>query len=215
MGPRLRFDRGARYGAAVVTQLFATYLAITTDFTAIIQAESYTGSISTDVPLLNVLQFIVILAAFTAALAMLPTPIAGRIGGITLALVVLLLWAALGIERGVGAIVHPVTLWSFVLNQGFVTLLASVGGWLIARGRHPLTWVVAIVAVVPSITAMAIASVDLPLGAYALIMEAAVVVPGLAAVWIAARWDRALAARPVGQTDAASADGAAVSAAAD
>jgi hypothetical protein len=50
MASELRFDRNARYGAALVGVLFAGYLNIATDFTAFIQAANYAGALGTDVP---------------------------------------------------------------------------------------------------------------------------------------------------------------------
>ena len=55
--------------------------------------------------------------------------------------------AAVGIERGVGNIVDPVEFWTFVTGQGFIALVVGLGGWLIVRERHPLAFVVLLVAV--------------------------------------------------------------------
>lgn len=186
MAPRLRFDRGARYGAAIVGMLATTYLASATDFSAIVQSESYAGTIRTDVPLVNIVQFLLIVAGMVASLALLPTPGMRRIGGITLVCVTLFLWATLGLERGAGNIHEPDALWAFVLDQGFVTLLAAVGGWIFARGRHPLSWVVVIVAIVPPIVGPMLVEADYTSGGYALVIQGIVVLGGLAAVWAAA-----------------------------
>lgn len=185
MAPRIRFDRGARYGAALVGMLFASYLAIATDFSAILQSETYAGTIRNDVPFVNIFQFVLILVAMTTSLALLPTSGARRVGGITLVWVVLCLWATFGLERGVGNITEPVAFWAFVLNQGFVVLLVSVGGWVIARGRHPLSWIVAVVALVPPVVAPMLVQANFTTGGYALVIQGLVIALGLGAVWAA------------------------------
>ncbi|MFC8681340.1 hypothetical protein ACFT30_07415 [Microbacterium ureisolvens] len=201
MAPTLRFDRGARYGAAIVGTLAATYLMIATDYSAIVQTATYAGTIRNDTPIVDVVQFILILGMFVASLALLPTPGMRRLGGITLVCVVLLLWATLGLERGSGQITQPLALWSFVLNQGFVTLLAAVGGWVIARGRHPLSWCVVVVAVLPPIVAPRLVAANFTTGGYALVMEAIVIIAGLGAVWAAVWIDRALERRAAPTSD--------------
>ncbi|GAA1941313.1 hypothetical protein GCM10009775_36400 [Microbacterium aoyamense] len=194
MAPTIPFDRGARYGAAVVGMLFATYLAIATDFSAILQSETYAGTIRNDVPFVNIFQFVLILAAMTASLAILPTSGMRRVGGVTLVWVVLCLWATFGLERGVGNITEPVAFWAFVLNQGFVVLLAAIGGWVIARGRHPLSWLVVVVAVVPPIVAPILIQANFTTGGYALVIQGLVIALGLGAVWAAVWIDRAVSA---------------------
>lgn len=195
MAPHLRFDRNARYGAAIVAMMFGTYLLIGTDFGALIQAETYTGTIRTDIPLLNIVQFIAILLTLDGALALLPTSGWRRLGGVTLLSVVLLLWATLALERGVGNLGGADALWSIVLDQGFITLLACVGGWVIARGRHPLTWLVAAIALVPPFVAQALDDAEVTSGAYALVMQGVVVLGAFGAVWLAAFADGMLERR--------------------
>lgn len=195
MGPRLRFDRGARYGAAIVGMLATTYIASATDFSAIVQSESYAGTIRNDTPLVNIVQFLLIVGGMVASLALLPTPGMRRVGGITLVCVALFLWATFGLERGVGNIHEPDALWAFVLDQGFVTLLAAVGGWVIARGRHPLSWIVVIVAIIPPIVGPMLVEANFTSGGYALVIQGIVVFGGLGAVWAAAGIDRLLERR--------------------
>ncbi|WP_298744904.1 hypothetical protein [uncultured Microbacterium sp.] len=48
-------------------------LGVATDFSAIVQSESYAGAIRTDAPLLNVVQFLLVLAAMLVAVVLLPT----------------------------------------------------------------------------------------------------------------------------------------------
>jgi hypothetical protein len=195
MSRRIPFDSRARYGAAVATMVFTAYLAISTNFSAIVQSENYSGTIRSDVPLVDVIEFLLIVAGMVTALVLLPTRWQNRLGGVTLVCVTFFLWATFGMERGAGVVTHPVTFWSFVLDQGFVTLLAAVGGWLIARERHPLTWLFALVCVLPSVAAIATERVDITTGAYALLMLGIVAVAGLGAVWMAAWTDRVLARR--------------------
>lgn len=195
MAPRLRFDRRARYGAAIVGMLATTYLASATDFSAIVQSESYAGTIRNDTPLVNIVQFLLIVGGMVASLALLPTPGMRRVGGITLVCVALFLWATFGLERGVGNIHEPDALWAFVLDQGFVTLLAAVGGWVIARGRHPLSWIVVIVAIIPPIVGPMLVEANFTSGGYALVIQGIVVLGGLGAVWAAAGIDRLLERR--------------------
>ncbi|MCT9819404.1 hypothetical protein N3K63_03785 [Microbacterium sp. W1N] len=196
MAPTLPFDRSARYGAAVVAMLFATYLVTATDFSAIVQSETYAGTIRNDAPLVNLVQFVIILGAMVTALWLLPTSGTRRLAGVTLVCVVLFLWAALGLERGDGTLTQPPALWDFVLNQGFVALLASVGGWVIARGRHPLTWLVVAVAALPPLIAPILIQANFSSGGYALVMQGTVIVAGLAAVWGAALLDSVLVRPP-------------------
>jgi hypothetical protein len=195
MAPDLRFGRGARYGAAIVGMLAATYIAAATDFSGIIQSETYAGTIRNDTPIVNVLQFVVVLGGMVASLLLLPTSWTRRVWGATVVVVALCVWATLGLERGAGMIREPVDLWAFVLNQGFVTLIAAIGGWLVARGRHPLTWLLVIVAVVPPIVAPALVEANFSTGGYALVMQGIVIGLGLGAVWAAVPIDRTLARR--------------------
>lgn len=195
MATDLRFGRGARYGAAIALELFATYLATVTDFSAILQAESYSGSIRNDVPIVDAVQFVVIVGVMSAAVLLLPTSGARRVGALTLVCVTFFLWATFGLLRGAGHLIEPAGLWSFVLNQGFIALLASVGGWLIARGRHPLTWLLAAVAVVPAIVGPRLVEANVTSGGYALVMQGIVIVGGLGAVWAGAAVDRMLVSR--------------------
>ncbi|WP_299090809.1 hypothetical protein [uncultured Microbacterium sp.] len=94
--------------------------------------------------------------------------------------VVLLLWVTFGLQHAAGNIVHPVTFWRFALDQGLIVVVASVGGWLLARGRHPLTL---------------LADNSFPSGAIALISQATVALVGLGAVWLAVWIDRFLGER--------------------
>ncbi len=119
--------------------------------------------------------------------------------------VILCLWATFGLERGVGNISEPVALWAFVLNQGFVTLLAAVGGWVIARGRHPVSWIVVVVAVVPAIVSPLLVQANFTTGGYALVLQGLVIVLGLGAVWAAAWIDRTVGPHEDASTDAATA----------
>ncbi len=192
MAPALRFDGSARYGAAIVAMLFATYLQTALDFSAIVQSESYAGTIRNDAPLVNIVQFALVLGSMVAALALLPTGGMRRLGAVTLVCVVLLLWATFGLERGDGSLTQPVVLWDFVLNQGFVALLAGVGGWVIARGRHPLAWIVVVVAVIPPLVGPVLVAANFSTGGYALVMQGIVGFGGLGAVWAAALIDRGL-----------------------
>ncbi|RLK52263.1 hypothetical protein [Microbacterium telephonicum] len=195
MAPTLRFDRSAGYGAAIVAMLFATYLATAMDFSAIVQSESYAGTIRNDAPLVDIVQFVLVLGSMVAALVLLPTKGMRRLGGVTLSCVVLFLWATFGLERGDGTLTQPAALWDFVLNQGFIALLAGVGGWVIARGRHPLTWLVVVVAVIPPIVGPAMIEANFSTGGYALVTQGIVIVAGLGAVWAAAGLDSLLTRR--------------------
>ncbi|MDD7943987.1 hypothetical protein PUW79_05030 [Microbacterium sp. NE2HP2] len=190
MDDGLRFDRGARYGAAIVAAMFATYLAVASDFSAIVQAEMYAGTITNDMPYVDTLQFVLVVATLVVAFALLPTSAMRRVGGVTVACVALFLWATFGLLRGAGHLAHLDPLWEVVLNQGFIALLAGVGGWVIARGRHPLSWVVVVIALVPPIVGPRLVEANVTSGGYALAMQGIVVVGGLAAVWAAAGVDR-------------------------
>ena len=151
MAPALRFDRNARYGAAMVGVLFAAFLNIATDFSAFLQAANYAGALGTDVPAVDFVEYLIILGLYVASFTMMPTTGARRLGAVTLACVVLLLWATVGIERGIGNIDQPVAFWTFVVNQGLITLVVALGGWLLVRGRHPLAFVVLLLAIIPPI----------------------------------------------------------------
>jgi hypothetical protein len=199
-GTELRFDRGARYGAAIVATLFGTYLLIATSFGAIVKAENYVGTIRSDIPLLNIVQFLIIVVTLVTALILLPTSEAHRLGGVTLQIVVLMLFATLGLEQASGNLPDRSGFWQFVLDQGFVTLFVSVGGWVIARGRHPLTWLVVVVAVVPPIVGPILTDYGWNSGSYALVMQGIVIVGGLGAVWLAAWGDRLLRSRASSRT---------------
>jgi len=191
----LRFDRSARYGAALVGTLFAGYLCIATSFDAFIQASNYAGALGTDVPLVDLVEFILILGLFIASFSIMPGSPARRIGAVTLACVVLLLWATVGIERGIGNITDPVWLWTFVLNQGFITLIVSLGGWLLVRGRHPLTFVVLLLALVPPFVSQALVNANVTSGSYTLVTEGMVVVFGVGGAWLAVLIERQLGRR--------------------
>jgi len=191
MAGRLRFDTGARYGAAIVGVLFAAYLNIATDFSAFIQASNYAGSLGTDVPLVNVVQFLTIVGLYVASFSIMPVDGARRVAAVTLACTVLFTWATLGIERGTGSIVHPVAFWQFVLNQGFITLVVGLGGWFIVRGRR-FGWVAFLVVLVPPIVGGALDIAAVTSGTYTLLIEGTVVACGIAAAWLGAFIDGAV-----------------------
>ncbi len=195
MAPVIAFDRTARYGAALVCMLAGAYLAVATDFSAIVQSEVYAGTIRTDAPIVNVVQFVLVLGAMLTAIVLLPTSGWRRLGAFTLVSVVLLMWVTFGLQHAAGNLVHPVTFWRFILDQGSVALLASVGGWLIARGRHPLSWSVVVLAVIPALITPLLVENSFPSGAIALISQATVAIVGLGAVWLAVVIDKAMGRR--------------------
>jgi hypothetical protein len=120
----------------------------------------------------------------------MPAGGARRLGAVTLACVVLLLWATVGIERGIGNIVDPVAFWTFVVNQGLITLVVSLGGWLLVRGRHPLAFVVLLLALVPPIISRFLVDAAVTSGVYTLVTEAVVIVLGIGGAWLAVLIDR-------------------------
>jgi len=200
MAEPVRFDRNARYGAALVGTLFATYLCVSTDFSAYVQAANYAGTLGTDQPLVDFFEFVLMLGVFVASFITAPTTSARRLGAVTLAAVVLLLWAAVGIERGVGNIVEPVEFWTFVTGQGFVALVVGLGGWLIVRERHPLAFIVLLFAIIPPIVSKMIVDSAWTSGSYTLVLEGVVIVLGIGGAWLAVaidRWARARTSAPV------------------
>jgi hypothetical protein len=171
------WDRSTRYGVALGMVVVATYLNIATDFTGYLNQTHYAGSASASV--LGVLQFAMILVLYAVAFVVMPVDPGRRLAALTLSSVVLLLWATLGIERSIGNVAHPVQLWFVLLNQGFITLLVSLGGWLIVRERHPLAFVVVALAIVPPLVARALVDASVTTGSYALVLESVIAVGGL------------------------------------
>lgn len=194
MVSEVRFDRNARYGAALVGVLFAGFMNIAADFSAFIQATNYAGALGTDVPAVDFVEFVLILGIYVTAFVLMPATGARTLGAVTLACVVLLLWATVGIERGVGNIDEPVAFWSFITDQGLITLVVALGGWLLVRGRHPLAFVVLLVAVVPPIVSRLLVDASATSGAYTLVSVAMVVVFGVGGAWAAALIDRSVRA---------------------
>ncbi|WP_404430313.1 hypothetical protein LG299_11455 [Microbacterium lacus] len=190
MAEPLRFDRNARYGAALVGTLFATYLCVSTDFSAFVQAANYAGTLGTDQPLVDLFEYLLMLGLFVVSFSIAPTTAGRRLGAVTLAAVVLLLWAAVGIERGVGNIVDPIEFWTFVTGQGFIALVVGLGGWLIVRERHPLAFIVLLFAVVPPIVSRMIVDASWTSGSYVLVLEGVVIALGIGGAWLAAFIDR-------------------------
>lgn len=193
--PRVTFDSGTRYGIALVGVLFAAYLNIATGFTTFLQAVDFGGTLGSDDSIVNAVQFVTIVAIYVASFAIAPAPGSRRLAAVTLACVVLFLWATLGIERSIGNVTEPVDLWLFVLNQGFVTLVVALGGWLLVRQRHPLAFVVLLVVIVPPIVAGVLRDASVTSGAYQLIIEGIVVLGGIGGAWAAWAIDRAVRAR--------------------
>ena len=191
MADGFRFDRNARYGAALVGVLFAAYLNIATDFSAFIQASNYDGSLGSDVPLVNFVQFFTIMGLYVVAIAILPVDASRRVSAITLVCTILFTWATLGIERGTGNIVQPVGFWQFVLNQGFVTLVVALGAWFIVRGRR-WGWIAYAIVVVPPLVGHALDLAEVTSGSYTLVIEGTVVVGGIGAAWLGWAIDRAV-----------------------
>ena len=202
----LKFTDNARYGAAIVGTVFAAYLNIATDFSSYIQASNYAGTLGTDVPLVNFVQFFTIMGLYVTSFALMPVESSRRVSAITLACTVLFTWATLGIERGTGTIVQPVGLWSFVLNQGFVTVVIALGGWLIVRGRR-VGWIAFGLVVVPPLVGHALDLASVTSGAYILVIEATVLVGGVGGAWLAWAIDTGVARafRPRTRVPAASA----------
>jgi hypothetical protein len=176
-------ESDVRYGLGVGLTVMATYLTIATDFSGYLQQTSFAGSAS--VSLLGMLQFLLILLLFVAAMAVMPVSADRRLAAITYVSVLLLLWATFGIERSVGNIRDPVALWFFLLDQGFVTMLVALGGWLIVRGRHPLSAVVLVLAIVPPIVARTLVDASVTSGAYTLVIEGIVVLGSVAGAMLA------------------------------
>ncbi len=193
----VRFDRNARYGAAIVGVMFAAYLNIATDFSAFIQAANYAGALGTDVPTVDFVQFVLIVGIYLATFIIVPASGTRRLGAVTLTCVVLFLWATIGIERGVGNITEPVEFWSFIVNQGWVTLIVALGGWLIVRGRHPVAFVVLLLALVPPVISRILVDVAVTSGIYALVTQAMVIVFGIGGAWLAVLIDSLVRRRSV------------------
>lgn len=189
MAEPLRFDRNARYGAALVGTLFASYLCVSTDFSAFVEAANYAGTLGTDQPLVDFFEFVLMLGLFVASFVIAPTSGYRRLAAVTLASVVLLLWATVGIERGVGNIVEPVAFWTFITGQGFITLVVGLGGWLIVRERHPLAFVVLGLAVIPPIVSRMIVDASWTSGSYTLVLEGVVIALGIGGAWLAVAID--------------------------
>jgi len=192
MADPLKFTANARYGAAVVGTVFAAYLNSATDFSSYIQASNFAGSIGTDVPLVNFIQFFTIMGLYVASFALMPVESSRRVSAITLACTVMFTWATLGIERGTGNIVQPVGFWSFVLNQGFVTVVIALGGWLIVRGRR-WGWIAFALVAVPPLVGRALELASVTSGAYILVIEATVLIVGVGGAWLAGGIDVAVA----------------------
>ena len=203
--PRVTFDAGTRYGIALVGVLFAAYLNIATGFTTFLQAVDFGGTLGSDDSIVNAVQFLTIVGLYVASFAIAPAPGAHRLAAITLACVVLFLWATLGIERSIGNVTEPIDLWLFVLNQGFITLVVSLGGWLLVRQRHPLAFVVLIVAIVPPIVAGVLRDASVTSGEYQLVIEAIVMLGGIGGAWAAWAIDGAVR-RPTARRAEAAAD---------
>ncbi len=192
MAERVRFDRSARYGVSIGTMLFAAYLTVATDFSAIIQASNFAGSIGSDVPQVNLVQGFTILALFVASACFMPVSAARRVSAATFASTMLLIWAILGIQRGTGNLGDDNALLEFVLNQGVLALLVAIVSWLILRGRHPVSYVVVLVALVPGVEAALLNSAGASAAALAMTQQITVVVLGIGAAWLAALIDGAV-----------------------
>jgi hypothetical protein len=182
---------GARYGLALVGVIFATYLNISTDFSTYIEGDAYAGSVGSDLSALVVVQFVMIVLLYVGSFAIFPVSPARRLAAVTLACVVLFLWATLGIERGVGNVGEPVVLWSFVLNQGLVSLLVSVGGWFILNRSSALSAIVLVVVFVPPFVSDKLIHSAVTSGSYTLALESVVFAAAIAAAWLGALIDRA------------------------
>lgn len=200
----VRFNRNARYGAAMVGVMFASYLNIATDFSAFIQAANYAGALGTDVPAVDFVQFVLIVGIYLASFIIVPASGTRRLVAVTLTCVVLFLWATIGIERGVGNITEPVEFWSFIVNQGWVTLIVGLGGWLIVRGRHPVAFAVLLLALVPPVISRILVDVSVTSGVYELVTQAMVIVFGIGGAWLAVLIDSLLRRRSVTQNAARS-----------
>lgn len=184
------FDAGARYGAALGGVLFAGYLSASTDYSALVQAANYAGVLGTDIPAVDIFEFLITLGLFVAAFSIVPVSSVRRLVAVTLTCVVLFVWATLGIERGVGNLVEPADFWVFVLDQGMVTLLVALGGWLIVRERGVAAYSVLLLIVVPPIISRALIDSSVTSGAFALAKVGAVIVIGVGGAWLAALIDR-------------------------
>lgn len=94
MAPELRFDRAARYGAAIVGMLFATFLAIATDFSAVVQSAVYAGTIRNNTP--------PILAPVLVAVNITSGGYALVMEGLVITLGLGAVWLAAGLDRWLG-----------------------------------------------------------------------------------------------------------------
>lgn len=186
----LRFDRNARYGAAMVGVIFAGYVNVATDFSAFIQAANYAGVLGTDVPAVDLAEFVLCLSLYVVSFSVFPTSFARRLSAVTLACVVLFLWAAIGIERGIGTIVEPSELWLFLGDQGMVTLVVGLGGWLIVRGRGAAGYIVLLGVLIPPVVSRILIDSSVTSGSFTLAKIGVVIVVGLGGAWLAAEIDR-------------------------
>lgn len=186
----LEFDRNARYGAALVGLLFAGYLGASTDYSGFVQATNYAGVMGADIAAVDIFEFLLTLGLFVTAFWIIPVSGTRRLAAVTLTCVVLFLWATIGIERGVGNVVEPAEVWVFVLDQGMVTLVVALGGWLIVRERGYVSYAVLLLAVIPAVISRALIDSSVTSGAFTLAKIAAVIVVGIGGAWLAALLDR-------------------------
>src|SRR6187402_1402303 len=122
MAERLRFDRHARHAVALVGIVVAAYLNVATDFSTFIQAADYAGSIPNDVPLVNEVQFATILVVYLVSFALVSTTPLRRAVALTMVPLLLLGWAFLSVENGIGVLpLGDAAVWSVLLDQGFIT----------------------------------------------------------------------------------------------
>jgi hypothetical protein len=107
----------------------------------------------------------------------------------------LFLWAAFGIYRGQGVLPDPTEIWEILLNQVGVALFVALGGWFLARGMHPVSFVVLISLCIPAIVFRLLADSAVPSGAVTLILQVTAVILGIGNLLLARAIDRVLGRR--------------------
>jgi hypothetical protein len=168
---------------------------VSSDFSAISQQAEYAGVLGTDVPLLNVVQFLTVVALFVTGFVLVPAAWPRKVAAVTLACTSIFLWAAFGIYRGQGVLPDPTEIWEILLNQVGVALFVALGGWFLARGMHPLGFVVLISLCIPAIVFRLLADSAVPSGAVTLILQVTAVILGIGNLLLARAIDRMLGRR--------------------
>jgi len=184
----MHFDTlSARYGASLVTLLFAVYLQINNNFAQFVQSVSLHSGMGADITALLGFQFFFVVSCFVAAFLMAPTTLPRRLIAAGAAVVLLVIWAVFFAGRITGSITLPggPFLSTVFVSSAYVGALVAVLGWLIVRERPGLSYLVVLLMPLIGVVSWFLLRAAAPAGVTLIVTTLVTAIIGVGAAWAA------------------------------